>query len=71
MPLSLTPKRAAEILIVCDEPAVGPAFKLLPTQSLDWKKVTLVLESIKYLKTEFDVSVPPRVTATGRGNSIA
>jgi hypothetical protein len=71
MPLSLTPKRAAENLIICDEPAVVSALKSLPPWSLDCKRVTVALESIDHMKTAFDATVAPRVMVTVRGNSIA
>lgn len=71
MPLSLTPKRAAEILIICDEPAVFSALRPPPSHLSNLQNVTLAPASIDYLKTEFDATVAPREIGTVRGYSIA
>jgi hypothetical protein len=71
MPLSLTPKRAAETLIICDEPAVFSALGPPPAESFDLQKLTLLPASIAYKKTELDAAVTPRVTGTVRSNCIA
>jgi len=70
MPLSLTPKRAARILIINDESAKFSVLKSLLARSRNWKTATGALEGIDSLNTYVDASVTTRAIRSIAGHNI-
>jgi hypothetical protein len=71
MPLSLTPKRAAWILIIDDEPAEFFMPKSLLTRSHNWKTAPIAFDGIDYLKVNVENSFATRAMRSVRGHNIA